>query len=82
MDTHVSGSPVDPLKVEVTVRQLEMQLLFDIDQASRILGGMPPSTIRTHVQQGRLQRCTHIGDRPWYFTMEELQSFVRNHIRA
>lgn len=57
-------------------KQIEMQLLFTIEQASKILGGMPPSTIRKHVNEGRLKRCERLGDRPWYFTMEQLEEFI------
>lgn len=58
--------------------QLEMQLLYTIEQASRILGGMPVSTIRKHVKEGKLRRCEHLGDRPWYFTVEQLMDFINN----
>lgn len=62
--------------------QQEMQLLFTIEQASPILGGMPVSTIRKHVHAGRLKRCEHLGDRPWYFTMEQLEDFINNELRS
>ncbi len=58
--------------------QVEMQLLFTIEQASKTLGGMPVSTIRKHVRTGLLKRCRHLGDRPWYFTMEQLQEFIKD----
>lgn len=59
-------------------QQMEMQLLFTIEQVSKILGGMPVSTIRKHVENGTLKRCVHLGNRPWYFTMEQLQDFINN----
>ena len=58
-------------------KQTEMQLLFTISQASKILGGMSEGKIREYVSQGKLKRCEHLGDRPWYFTIEQLQDFVR-----
>lgn len=58
--------------------QLSIPLLFTLEQASRILGGMPVSTIRTHVHAGRLKRCEHLGDRPWYFTMSQLEAFINS----
>lgn len=75
-----SGHTSDEV-LRVEIIQLEMPLVFDIDQASRILGGMPPSTIRNHVVRGRLRRCEHMGERPWYFTMEQLQAFTKNQNR-
>lgn len=62
---------------ENDVNQIEMQLLFTIEQASKILGGMPVSTIRKHVKEGKLKRCEQLGDRPWYFTIEQLEEFTR-----
>jgi hypothetical protein len=57
--------------------QLEIQLLFTIKQAGKILN-MPESTIRNFVHKGTLKRCEHLGDRPWYFTMEQLLDFINN----
>ena len=57
--------------------QVEMQLLFTIEQASKILGGMPASTIRKYVKEGKLKKCDQLGDRPWYFTIEQLEEFTR-----
>lgn len=57
--------------------QIEMQLLFTIEQASKILGGMPASTIRKYVKEGKLRRCEQLGERPWYFTIDQLEDFIR-----
>jgi hypothetical protein len=59
-------------------RQMEMQLLFTVEQAVKVLGGMSEATIRKHVHSGALKRCEHLGDRPWYFTMQQLQDFTNN----
>lgn len=58
--------------------QIEMQLLFTLEQVSKILGGMSVSTIKKHVKSGKLKRCEHLGDRPWYFTMNQIEDFIQN----
>ncbi len=51
-------------------------LLFSIDEASKILGNMPLSTIRKLVRRGTLKRCERLGNRPFYFTKKQLQDFI------
>jgi excisionase family DNA binding protein len=50
-------------------------LLYDVDQACRILGGISKPMVYRLVQTGEL-RPVKVGSRSM-FTMEELQRFVR-----
>lgn len=56
-------------------KQLPIRLLYTVEQSSKILGDMPPSTIRRFVHRGLLRRVPGL-DRPWYFTIEDLEDFI------
>lgn len=59
-------------------RRSRKQLLFDIKEASEILGGMKISTIRKYVAKGKLKWCEHLAPKPWYFTEAQLEDFINN----
>lgn len=56
----------------------DQPILFNIEQASKKLNGMPKSAIRRFVKEGQLKRCTHITKKQWYFTIKHLEDFINN----
>lgn len=59
-----------------SIKTSEKPRLFKIQEASQILGGMPPSSIRKCVNKGLLKYCEHLGKRPYYFTAQHLEDFI------
>lgn len=73
----VSLDTQSPLLVQLLMASREEPMIYSAKDVCRIfLGNMPESTLMRYVRDGKIERCEHLGSKPYYFTKQQVRKFV------